>query len=403
MESSHEIEERAGAWLAKRESGHWSAEDEACFMEWLNTSTANRVAFLRQEGAWEHALRLQALRGHTPPGSVPSPNAWRLSPFVSDGAADLHSHNAGPRSLEAGDDDEQSSFAAAANRQDTHDTGVLHTRRGWFRGTLAASLLLAVAGALTWYVSSSGPYYHTAVGGIASVPMSDGSKVILNTESAIRLSVSETERRVQLERGEAFFEVAKDPNRPFVVSAGNKRVVAVGTKFSVRRDGNDLRVFVTEGKVRLEDDSLPASSAVAASQEAGSTRHSGTVKPRDDSNVMLLAAGAIAQTGDSGVIVQKKPLPEVEDYLSWRSGYLTFRDIPLADAVAEFNRYNERKIVIQDPTVAAIRFSGKVRPTSFEGFVRLLEDAFSIRAEHVDGRIVLTDAQTAAGSASFAQ
>ncbi len=246
MESSREIEERAGAWLAKRESGNWSAEDEARFTQWLNTSTANRVAFLRQEGMREHALRLQALRGHTPPGHVPSPDDWRLSPFISDGVADAHSHNAAQASLEA----------------KPIDTGAVHTRRGWIRGTLAASLVLAAAGALTWYVSTSGPYYHTAVGGIASVPMSDGSKVTLNTESAIRLAVSETERRVQLERGEAFFEVAKDPNRPFVVSAGNKRVIAVGTKFSVRRDGNDLRVFVTEGKVRFEDDSLLASAAV---------------------------------------------------------------------------------------------------------------------------------------------
>jgi transmembrane sensor len=263
--------------------------------------------------------------------------------------------------------------------------------------------VFAAAGALTWYVSTSGPYYHTPVGGIASVPMSDGSKVTLNTESAIRLAVSETVRAVELERGEAFFEVAKDPNRPFIVSAGNKRVVAVGTKFSVRRDGNDLRVFVTEGKVRFEDDSLIASSAVQSSHQAGAIPDSGTVKHRDDGNAMLLAAGAIARAGDSGVIVQEKSLPEVEDYLSWRSGYLTFRDIPLADAVAEFNRYNERKIFIQDPTVAAIRFSGKVRPTSFEGFVRLLESAFPIHAEHVDGRIVLTEAQASGGRALDAQ
>lgn len=103
------------------------------------------------------------------------------------------------------------------------------------------------------------------------------------------------------------------------------------------------------------------------------------------------------------MIVQEKPLTVVEDYLSWRSGYLTFRDVPLADAIAEFNRYNERKIVIQDPAVAAIRFSGKVRPTSFEGFVRLLEDAFSIRAEHVDGRIVLTAAPSSGEQASVVQ
>jgi transmembrane sensor len=388
MESSREIEERAGAWLAKRESGNWSAEDEARFTQWLNASTANRVAFLRQEGAWEHALRLQALRGHTPPGTVPSPDDWRLSPFVSDGVVHPHSHNGSQRSPNAGED---------------VDAGSVHTRRQWIRGTLAAGLLLAIAGAITWHVSESGPYYHTPVGGIASVPMSDGSKVTLNTESTIRLVVSDTERRVQLERGEAFFEVAKDPNRPFVVSAAGKRVVAVGTKFSVRRDGRDLRVLVTEGKVRLEDDSLLASPAVPSSHESGSISDSDIVKRRDNINAMLLTAGTVARAGESGVVAQEKPLPEVEDYLSWRSGYLTFRDTPLAEAVAEFNRYNEQKILIQDPAVAAIRFSGKVRPTSFEGFVRLLEEAFPIRAERVNGRIVLTEAQTAGGRASAAQ
>jgi transmembrane sensor len=397
MESSREIEERAGAWLARRESGDWSAEDEARFSEWLNASTANRVAFLRQEAAWEHALRLQALRGRTPPGSVPSPDDWRLSPFVSDGAVDAHSHDG--EQLETSEADEEHSCAAEA-----HEPGVRadhHKRSWWIRGTLAAGLMLVIAGAITWYASTNGPYYHTAVGGIASVPMSDGSKVTLNTQSAIRLAVSETERRVQLERGEAFFEVAKDPNRPFVVSAGGKRVIAVGTKFSVRREGSDLRVFVTEGKVRFEDDSLLASSATSPSHQAGSS--SGKAKDRDASNAMLLTAGAVARAGESGVIVQEKPLTVVEDYLSWRSGYLTFRDIPLADAIAEFNRYNERKIVIQDPAVAAIRFSGKVRPTSFEGFVRLLEDAFSIRAEHVDGRIVLTAAPSSGEQASVVQ
>lgn len=343
MESSREIEERAGTWLAKRESGDWSAEDELRFTQWLDASTANRVAFLRQEGAWEHAVRLQALRGHTPLESVPSPDDWRLSPFVNHGAPQLHPRDAERRT---------------------------RSRRPWVRGALAASLALVAAAALTWYVSTLGPYYHTPVGGLASVPMTDGSKVTLNTDSAIRLDVTQRERRVQLERGEAFFEVAKDPSRPFVVSAGDKRVIAVGTKFSVHRMGDDVRVFVTEGKVRFED---------------GSPKK---IAP-NDSNAMLLAAGTIARAADSGVIVQEKPLPEVEDYLSWRSGYLTFRDLPLAEAIAEFNRYNEQQILIQDPAVAAIRFSGKVRPTSFEGFVRLLEDALPIRAEHVDGRIVL--------------
>jgi transmembrane sensor len=73
-------------------------------------------------------------------------------------------------------------------------------------------------------------------------------------------------------------------------------------------------------------------------------------------------------------------------------GYLTFRETPLADAVAEFNRYNEHKIEIADPQVAAIRLSGKFRSTNFEGFVRLLEDGFPIQARHTDDRIILTEA-----------
>jgi transmembrane sensor len=385
MESSRDIEERAGTWLARRESGNWSTEDELRFTQWLNASTANRVAFLRQEGAWEHALRLRALRGGTPPGTVPSPDDWRLSPFVGGGLPQARPHDP--------------------------EGGSIQIPRRLFRlRALAASLALVVAGALTWHVSTPGPHYRTPVGGLASVPMADGSKVTLNTDSAIRLAVTERERRVQLERGEAFFEVAKDPTRPFVVSVGSKRVIAVGTKFSVRRTGNDVRVFVTEGKVRFEDDSLgPASRDTVGSADPlpDASSDSGSAKPNriapNDSNAMLLTAGTITRAGDSGVIVQDRPLPEVEDYLSWRSGYLTFRDIPLADAVVEFNRYNERQIFIQDPTVAAIRFSGKVRPTSFAGLVRLLEDAFPIRAEHVDGRIILTDARTPGGSASATQ
>lgn len=409
MESSREIEERAGAWLAKRESGNWSAEDEARFTQWLNASTANRVAFLRQEGAWEHALRLQALRGHTPPGTVPSPEEWRLVPFVSGGAAHPDSHDVRASFVGTNGDREEQSSAADTHEFQSPEPGAgavasaALSRRRWLRGVLAASLVLAAAGTVTWYPSTRGPYYHTPVGGLASVPMKDGSTVTLNTDSAIRLAVTETERRVQLERGEAFFEVAKDPSRPFVVVAGEKRVVAVGTKFSVRRVDDDLRVFVTEGKVRFEDDSLVASPAVPSSRDSGAIPDAGTVVPPDDRNAMLLTAGTIARAGDSGVVVQEKPLAEIEDYLSWRSGYVTFRDVPLADAIAEFNRYNEQKIFIESPAVAAIRFSGKVRPTSFEGFVRLLEDAFPIRAEHVNGRIVLTEAQFPGGRASVAQ
>jgi transmembrane sensor len=386
---SRDIEARAGEWLARRESGEWSAEDESRFQEWLNDSTANRVAYLRLEGAWERASRLQALKGHTPAGAVPSPEDWRLEPFVSDGA------------IESFPQGEEEQVAEAASTPDTTEltpavTGESSSvpRKKWFAHALAACLVLAAAGAINWYVSARGPYYQTPVGGMASVPMNDGSKVTLNTDSAIRLAVTERERKIELERGEAFFDVAKDPSRPFVVVVGNKRVVAVGTQFSVRRVGDDVQVFVTEGKVRLEDASLAGTKS--QSKPSGSTPDTSASTQNavaSESGAMLLTAGAVARIGGSGIVVQERSPDEVEEQLSWRAGYLTFRDTALTNAIAEFNRYNRRQIVIQDPSVGSIRFSGKVKPTSFEGFVRLLEDAFQIRSEVVDDRIVLTNAR----------
>jgi transmembrane sensor len=150
--------------------------------------------------------------------------------------------------------------------------------------------------------------------------------------------------------------------------------------------GDDLRVFVTEGTVRVEDER-----ALEQEQEQEQERaEAATTSAQPRSGAVLLGAGTIARAGDSGVLVQEKTLPEVEDNLGWLSGFVIFHESPLADAVAEFNRYNERQIVIRDPQVAAIPISGKFRSTNFEGFVRLLEDGFPIRARHEEGRIVLT-------------
>ncbi|MEJ1961273.1 MAG: FecR domain-containing protein [Gammaproteobacteria bacterium] len=380
MESSRDIEECAGTWLAKRESGSWTGEDEARFTQWLSASTANRVAFLRQEAAWEHALRLQALRGHTAPGAVPSPDDWRLSPFVSDGSI-------APRPP----DPEGGSSPDAARRKSAR------SRKAYF--AFAASAVLATAVCIAWYLWPVHPSYTTPIGGMALVPTQDGSRITLNTDSKIHLSFTGKERRVSLEHGEAFFEVAKDPSRPFVVGVGHKRVIAVGTKFSVRRERGNIRVVVTEGRVRIEDRFAPSVAATTTRPRQEQDAPAPRERDEDRTEELVVAAGGVARAGDAGIIVQQHPLGEVEDYLSWRSGYLVFRDIPLADAIAEFNRYNEQQIFIRDPAVAAIRFSGKIRPTSFDAFIRLLEDAFPIRVQHADGRIVLTDAHGAASAA----
>lgn len=382
METSSQIEDRAAAWLAKRDSGRWSEDDERELQSWLEGATAHMVAFIRLEAVWSEARRLKALGAGMQPGIVPPPNSWHLSPFLQrhDGNGTVDRSNEAPPLPSP-------------------------PRRSGSTRALAAGLVLAVAAALTWYFATSGYDYRTPVGGLASIPMPDGSKVTLNTDSAIRLAVTDQIRGVELERGEAFFEVAKDPSRPFVVTVGHKRVVAVGTKFSVRRTADEVQVLVTEGKVWLEDDSLTAASrktagsvesATSTAQSgADGTSHSSAVRGRDGG--MLLVAGAVANAGESGVLVRNLPLIEVDDHLTWRTGYLTFRDTPLAAVIAEFNRYNKRQIVIEDPGVAGIRISGKFRPNGFEAFVRLLEHGFPIQAQYSDRRIILNAARDAGG------
>lgn len=358
-ERTNEIEEAAGDWLVRRESGQWTQADQARFEQWLDASTENRVAFLRLELAWEESARLKALGAGVPGNQPPPPGQWNLTPFFD-------SHRASP------------------DLRDNPPRGTVpHQRTRRF--AIAASVLLAVAAGFGAYQRWTGDTdrYRTPIGGLASVPIPDGSKITLNTASEIRVAVNERERRIDLRQGEAFFEVAKDPNRPFVVEAGRKRIVAVGTKFSVRRDGESVEVVVTEGKVRVEDASRPLRSKLVE------TSGSAALPPGVDAPVFL-TPGAIAYADEAGVLVQRKTLIEAETHLSWRSGVLMFREQSLADAVAEFNRYNARKIVIADPAVAALKVEGNFRATNVDAFVRLLESGFPVRAAAEENRIVLS-------------
>ncbi|MEJ1962690.1 MAG: FecR domain-containing protein [Gammaproteobacteria bacterium] len=369
---SMDIEERAGQWLARRDRDDWSGSDEAEFQSWLEQSTAHVVAFVRLEAAWKYSKRLKALSAGIPAGQVPSAEDWQLTSFF-----EKPGHDERPASEAIG-----LSSLYDHRKLESPSAGAREPGRKRLIAALAASVILATVASVAWYVWPTEPEYRTPVGGVASVPMPDGSKITLNTDSEVRVNLENpAERRVELQKGEAFFEVAKDRNRPFVVAVGAKRVIAVGTAFAVRRDGNDVRVAVTEGRVRIED--------VA---ERSMNR---------DGGVSTLAAGTVAHATNAGILIQEKPIPEIENDLSWRAGYLIFRDTVLAEAAAEFNRYNTRKIVIEDPTVAATRVSGKFRSTQFEAFVRLLEEGFPIRAHAVDDHIVLTDSRsTTIGAAS---
>ncbi|MCD9033167.1 FecR domain-containing protein [Luteimonas sp. Y-2-2-4F] len=337
MASSAEIERAAAGWLARRESG-WSAAEQAAFQAWREASTAHRIAWIRVETGWQRAARLNALGAGLPPGEVPPPGAW-------------------PELSGAGE-------ATAAPAVDLRDVVFRAPRRRrlprW--PAAAAAALLAAVGLAGWWQFGGveRAEYATALGETRRVELADGSVVLLNSDSHVDVVYSRRERSLRLVQGEAFFEVAPNPDRPFAVEADARRVVAVGTRFAVRRGDGGLRVAVAEGRVHLQDAAQP-----------------GTAPTR-------LIAGMVAVARRDGVQLRQRSVGEVEDLLSWREGMLVFRSTPLAEAVAEFNRYNAHKLVVDDPSIADIPVGGGFRWANTEAFVRVLEQSFGLHAERGD-------------------
>jgi transmembrane sensor len=354
---STRIECEAADWLARRDSGNWSEADAQAFADWQNECTAHRIAVIRLQTTWQRADRLQALGAGVPRGQIPAPGSWNLSPFFERGqraAAPVESSTAETAACDT---------PAPPLRPKTRFFGI-RSARAW-----AAMLVLAVGIASAGYFLAYDPdTYRSDIGAIKVMSLSDGSKVTLNTNTVIHVRFSSGTRRIDLERGEAFFEVARNPARPFVVSAAGEYVIAVGTKFSVFRREADTRVVVTEGKVKVED--FNGGAAVGPATE--------------------LPAGSIAQVGAAGVLVKQGSIAEAEAYTNWRSGYITLNDTELAIAVAEFNRYNRKQLVIGDPSIATLRVGGNLRAANVDAFVRVLEEGFPVRAQDQGDDIVLT-------------
>ena len=244
-------------------------------------------------------------------------------------------------------------------------------RRGWLRlataAVLAACALFLARRQLPLHAPPATITYTSAAGVVRTLTLADGSRATLSSDSRIEVTLAEKTRDVILSRGEAIFEVAKDPRRPFRVAADGYRAIAVGTRYSVRKDASDLRVVVTEGTVRLES---PANATSASPS-------------------ILLPAGSVALVRHGGVLVRSVPLAQARDMLTWSTGMLAFHDAPLSEVAAEFNRFNTRKLVVADADAAALRIGGSFRWDNEDAFVRLLEAGFPIRADQGVDHITL--------------
>ncbi|HWU49213.1 MAG TPA: FecR domain-containing protein [Asticcacaulis sp.] len=302
------IDDEAAAWVARRASGRMDDDAEARFAAWHEADARHQGAFLRAEATWLTLGQAQGL--------------------------------------------------SLATR--TRKPGM--TRRLLLTGAAAASIS-ALVGVGLWRAQTR---LSTKRGELRNVPLQDRSLATINTDSQIAVAMTSRARHVELVKGEAWFQVAKNPEAPFVVAAGDVRVRAVGTAFSVRRHDHGADVLVTEGVVETWRASAP------------------------DQRTQLNAGDSafVPFAGAAMVKVAYQPA-EVTRKLAWREREIILRQETLSDAAAEFNRYNDVQIVIADPALGQERLVGGFSTDQPDSFARAVHAALDAPVSIGDGRIVI--------------
>ncbi|MFA5967683.1 MAG: FecR domain-containing protein [Sphingomonas sp.] len=293
----------AARWVARMDAGNWTDADEAALRCWLAEDDARHGLLLRTHACWLAADDIL-----DPPKAAEEP---------------------APR----------------------------YRRRHVLAGA-AAAVVAAIAGKSL--LLGRGVSYATGLGEIRRVPLTDGSVMLINSSTALNVQMEAKARRISLAEGEAWFEVAKDVHRPFVVAAGRVRARAVGTAFSVRVRGDGVEVLVTEGVVETWADH-------------GNADH-----------VHLTAGQRVLVKEDASMRYEPGEAAPVDRALAWREGMIDLVGETLGDAADEFNRYNERKIIVADPGLAAERFDGVFRINDPEGFAMAVQSSLNVTVRTTD-------------------
>ncbi|WP_374386342.1 FecR domain-containing protein [Brevundimonas sp.] len=258
----------------------------------------------------------------------------------------------------------------AALSQDARTRSATRKGRKRLLGVLspvgAVGAIVVALSAGWWLWSSQQPAaYLTDIGERRVVQLEDGSRVTLDTGSKIDVRLTDGRRLVSLVDGQARFDVAGDPARPFIVRAGDTEVTALGTSFDVRRFGSGARVVLVEGRVDVRTSARPE-------------------------RQWSLRPGQQLVTSAREPEIATTDLPAAT---SWTTGRLTFHETPIGVAVAEVNRYTRHPIELRAGDISTIRVSGVFDAGDVDGFVAALRDLYALDAERADdGRIILSGA-----------
>jgi len=315
--TAHQIDAEAADWAARLDRGPLAAEQEAQFRDWLSADVRCAGAFGRIRAVALSTERARAL----------------------------------------GPDFDPAVFEPAPARRYVLQIG----------GAIAATALIGMGGA--WQMLRLRGRFSTGKGETKVVALKDGSVVTLNTDSEMLVRYTDELRSVELIRGEALFDVAKNRARPFVVVAGDTNVRVVGTSFSVRRlEAAPIQVLVREGIVEVFKPSAVGAHPV-----------------RITANTM-----AVAQTDPAAAIAAMPvPLAQVHRQMAWQKGQIAFEGETLAQAAAEFARYSDTRIVIDDPALAKEEIAGLFKATDPVGFAQTIAISLNARARIGEGEVRL--------------
>jgi transmembrane sensor len=303
--STEAIADEAADWVIRLSSSDASSEEQREFIAWLKRSPVHLSAYLANERTWAKLAGVDAAHRIDVAALLAEPEATivHLAPAPS------------PRRK-------------------------LQVRRRSLITAIAASLVFACVGLITYQMQFANRFT-TGVGEQRTLKLSDGSTIVLNTDTAVRVSFSDSVREVKLLHGEALFNVAKNRLRPFRVRSDEVVAQAVGTSFVVRRKSSETVVTVIEGEVAVVDYAQVNIDAPAFVPDLA----------------VHVTAGTRADVAENKKI-QTARVANPAAVTSWRSGRLIFDGDPLVEVVAEFNRYNEVQLVLQHSELSDERISG---------------------------------------------
>ena len=352
------IDDEAAEWVWRLDDGEVQPETRAAFQKWLDADPRHRKALEDFKEIWGRLDELAVLK-----------------------------HDSKIKNVRRGVDEDE---------LQRHFPVSLRTMR---YGAVAASLCIAVLATFLFMgprISSPDiASYATAVGQQRVVELADGSIVELNTNTIVEVDYSGAERLVRLQKGEAHFVVAKNPERPFIVKAGDTAVRAVGTAFNVYIApegiaGAPVEIIVTEGKVEVTKASEAAPARSIAVADPGGRLRAPVVLEAGES----LRAEALVREQWGPQLVASVTQTDLERELAWRKGMLIFEGEPLEKVVEELSRYTEARFVIVDDKIRGRRVGGYFRTGDVDSLLSVLEEGLFVTVQRQgDMVILLSDAK----------